>query len=677
MIFPQIYPINEQHYSIFSFRHERECPYTPYYTAVTIIHMRILILLITILFLGLLAWDVYPGLRGGGGWQWAYELPVTWDGVWILAVLLAMYILSIGIFRRIKAGVIPTIIWTIIITTILGVAVVGVRGDAGFLLFTRTVSPVQTGASTIAVDFMARAGSPYILQHWTTVMREALPANIIHFTTSPPGQALIHLAVADITQSFTDLSMLLRPYQCSNHTIMRYTAGEINAVGIIGMLMPLWMAFGAIPFFGVANMLLNDRKIALRLLQWYPLIPTMLLFLPTWNSLYPPLCLLAFWGLFHAVKADGWRLALWGIFAGLVMSFTTFLNFAVLPIILFFGCFTLGYAVIIQHQFWRAVTLGGWFALGLSVIWVIFWRVSGLTPLDIFAVTLDAHKDLVQRDYLQWLILHPYDTFIFIGLPIIGLFFWAIWHMLVKNRSGWTIHHVLITSLFITVMMVNLSGIVQGENARILSFYAPFVLLAGGVMHIDQKRTWDLPLIGAQSLSVLIMASVLSVVPLDLNPQPTAPRTDFYSMTDLNWSPINAQFSSMQYRGNFTLVGHRFIPDPSQNNITIEFQWRGGDQIERPYQFEITAYAENDVDGRIISEPFRWYAQFEQYLPTCWKNGETVLDIQVIPLPQVNDRVVWRLELRAIDERTGDVMRVTHADGTMSDSVVLAPVPYP
>ncbi|PJF26562.1 MAG: hypothetical protein CUN52_15665, partial [Phototrophicales bacterium] len=119
-------------------------------------------------------------------------------------------------------------------------------------------------------------------------------------------------------------------------------------------------------------------------------------------------------------------------------------------------------------------------------------------------------KDLVQRDYVQWLILHPYDTFIFIGLPIIGLFFWAIWHMLVKNRSTWTIHHVLIASLFITVMMVNLSGIVQGENARILSFYAPFFLLAGGVMHIDQKRTWDLPLIGAQSLSVLIMASVLS-----------------------------------------------------------------------------------------------------------------------------------------------------------------------
>lgn len=639
--------------------------------------MRIFILLITIIFLGALAWDVYPGLRGGGGWQWTYELPLTWDGVWILAVVLAVYILTVGVFRRIKAGAVPTIVWTIIITTILGIATVGVRGDAGFLLFTRTVSPVQTGASTIAVDFMARAGSPYILQNWTTVMREALPANIIHFTTSPPGQALIHVAVADLTQSFTDLSMILRPYQCSNHTIMRYTTGEINAVGIVGMLMPLWMALGAIPFFGMAKMLFDDRKIALRLLQWYPLIPTMLLFLPTWNSIYPPLCLLAFWGLLHALKADGWRSAVWAIGAGLVMSFTTFLNFAVLPIILFFGWFTLGYALIIGRKFWRAVSIGAWFGVGLSVIWVLFWGVSRLTPLDIFAVTLDAHKDLVQRDYFQWLILHPYDTLIFIGLPIVGLSFWAIARLIRQNRATWTAHHILIVSLVITLIMVNLSGIVQGENARILSFYAPFFILAGGLMLIDQKRTWDLPLIGAQSLTVLIMASVLSVVPLDLNPTPTAPRTDFYTMKGINWSPINAQFSSETYRGNFTLVGHRFIPDPSQNNITIEFEWRGGEQIERPYQFEIIAYAENDVDGEIVSEPFRWYAQFENYLPTCWKNGETVLDINVIPLPEVTENVVWRLELRAIDDRTGDVMQVIDENGQVSDRIVLAPVPYP
>ncbi|MCL4256499.1 MAG: hypothetical protein KJ043_22270, partial [Anaerolineae bacterium] len=87
--------------------------------------------------------------------------------------------------------------------------------------------------------------------------------------------------------------------------------------------------------------------------------------------------------------------------------------------------------------------------------------------------------------------------------------------------------------------------------------------------------------------------------------------------------------------------------------------------------------AENDADGEIVSQPFRWYAQFENYLPTCWKNGETVLDINVIPLPKVTENVVWRLELRAIDERTGDVMRVVDENGQVSDRIVLAPVPYP
>jgi len=639
--------------------------------------MRIIILLITIIFLGALAWDVYPPLRGGGGWQWAYELPLTWDGVWILALILAGYLLSVGIFRRMKIGIFATIFWTILATSILGVAVVGVRGDAGFLLFTRTVSPVQTGASTIAVDFMARDGVSNTLRNWTEVMRQALPANIIHFTTSPPAQALLHVGVANLTHSWTDLSMTLRPYQCSNQTIMRYTTGEINAVGIIGMLMPLWMALGAIPFYGVAKMLTSDQKLALRLLQWYPLIPTMLLFLPTWNSIYPPLCLFAFWGLLYALKSNGIQSIVGAILAGLVMSFTTFLNFAVLPIILFFGLFTLSYCLFISRKFLRAVWIGLWFGLGLSAVWIGFFIITGLTPFDIFAVTFDAHKDLVQRNYWEWLILHPYDTLIFVGLPIVGLFFWAIAKIIRDRKNGFSAHTIMALSMLITLVLVNISGIVQGENARILSFYAPFLLLAGGIIFIPKKRTWDMPLLGAQSLTVLIMASVLAVVPLDLNPMPTAPRTDFYTMTGMDWLPVNAQFSSDVYRGNFMLVGHRFIADPTQKNITLETQWQGGAQIERPYLFEIIAYAENEVDGKIITAPFRWYAQFENYLPTCWKSGETVLDINIIPLPEVSAPVIWHLELRAIDERTGDVMRVMLEDGTESDRVVLAPVRYP
>ena len=39
---------------------------------------------------------------------------------------------------------------------------------------------------------------------------------------------------------------------------------------------------------------------------------------------------------------------------------------------------------------------------------------------------------------------------------------------------------LLAFSMLLTLVIVNLMGIVQGENARILSFYAPFLLLAAG-----------------------------------------------------------------------------------------------------------------------------------------------------------------------------------------------------
>jgi len=112
--------------------------------------MRKLILLITLIFLALLASDLYPGLRGGSGWRWPYLLPDNWTGALVLGILLIVYLVGVFLLRRWQART-----WAFISAAVLGVAVVGVHGDAGFLLFTRTVSPVQTGASALAVRVMA------------------------------------------------------------------------------------------------------------------------------------------------------------------------------------------------------------------------------------------------------------------------------------------------------------------------------------------------------------------------------------------------------------------------------------------------------------------------------------------------------------------------------------------
>jgi hypothetical protein len=644
--------------------------------------MRKYILGFTLIFLALLAADIYPGLRGGAGWQWPYELPESWMPVILLAATLAVYIAGVVALRRWAARVWSVLIWAVMGAAVIGVSVVSVRGDPAFLLFTRTVSPVQTGASTIAVNYFAAEGTIATLRRWPEVMRESLDSNLIHFTTSPPGQPLIHHAAARVFDRLPEsvnqpLSMALRPFQCSDVNVMAYTRGELLSVGFVGMLMPLWAALAAVPVYFSARMLTGDRDSALRAVSWWPLIPAVLLFLPTWNTLYSLLCVTAFTLLLGGLRRRGVGFGGLCFAAGAVMSAATFLNFAVLPALLLLGLFTLGFWYFVLKRsggFGWPLAAGVWFALGLSVFWLVLWLVSGHTPLDILAVTFDQHGQLVERDYVPWLLLHPYDVLMFAGWPLTALFAWGCWRAI--KRGERTAGDVLALSMLVTLLVVNLSGVVQGENARILSFYAPFLLL-GGVYLFSRSSRWDLPLLAAQAVTVLVMAAVLPVIPLDLNPQPGAPRTDVATLDMLDPLPVDATFTSENYAGAFRLEAQRFVADIGAQVITLETIWQGVGQVERPYSFEVIARAENDIDGEIVTAPFRWYAQNGNYLPTCWRPDDRVHDVVLIPLPVVSAPVVWSLELRAIDERTGDALRVTLDDGTISDYARLGPVNYP
>jgi hypothetical protein len=548
---------------------------------------------------------------------------------------------------------------------------------------------VPTGASTIAVDFFAAESVHTTLENWTDVMRAAKDANLIHFTTSPPGQALIHYYAAQIFDAIPfvskPVSMALRPYQCTDPRIMSYKRGELMSVGFVGMLMPLWAALMVIPVYFSARTLFGDSDVALRIAQWGALIPAILLFLPTWNSMYPLLCITAFSLLLAGFEQRrGRSFAGRLIAAGAVMSAATFLNFAVLPILLLFGLFTLGYWYVIEKRAgglrW-AIGAGVWFGVGLMSVWFVFWLASGLTPLDILRVSFDEHSELVNNPYLPWLILNPYDTLMFLGWSLAATFIWGVWiavRMAIGAGRSSSLERIDILAFasVVTLLAVDFSAVAHGETARILSFFAPFLLLIGGRLFV-RSRQWDFPLLATQAVTVLAMAAVLPSLALDLNPQPQGPRTDVISLDIGDQRPVNATFTSDDYAGKFELVSHRFVADLSQQAITLETTWRGIERVERPYRFEAIARAENSVDGEIVSEPLIWNAQNGNYLPTCWREGDVIRDVVVLRLPLISAGVVWTITVRAIDERTGDMMRVTAADGAVSDGAILDPVNYP
>lgn len=635
--------------------------------------MRGLVVTLSAAFALIFAFDLYPGLRGGGGWRWTYQPPENLLALAALVGVLAIYIGGVVALRR--RGVALRLAWGVLAGLLIAYSAVGVRGDAHELLLIRTLSPVQTGASTVAVRYMAENGVGATLERWPDVMRSAGQRNIIHFTTSPPGQPLIHHALAEIAGDgalVRRAGYALRAYQCSNVGVMAYDDGQLLSAALVGWTMPLWAALMIVPVYFAARRLFDDTEAALRAAAWSPLIPSIILFAPVWNTLYPALMALCVALLLAGLPLrDGEDLRpLWLVLAGVVMSGATMLNFAVLPALMIFGLLTLG---VVGLR--RGMIAGAFFGVGLLACWILLGIAANVTPLDIWAVTAEKHSELVAgRDYLTWLILHPYDTLLFTGWPLVALLVWRVMRLRWTTRAP---SDALVVALVVTFIALNLSGMVQGENGRILSFYAPFIILAAGGVLADKPAKWGVPLLVAQAGLLVVMAGVLAVVPQDLDSPPREPRGDVARLDGFDLHPTSARFEADGERGHATLEAHRFVADVGEQVITLETVWRGGQRTAQLYWIEISAYAENEIDGEIIVPPQRWTAQNGHYPPTCWRDGQTIIDTQALHMPTISAPVVWTLELRLVNPATGAVMAVTLPDGTTADHVRLQPVNYP
>lgn len=624
-----------------------------------------------------IAFDLYPGLRGGAGWQWSYVPAAELGGVLLLAVVLAVYVMGASLLDR-RGGGWALAWWAVLGGAAVGFAVTATQGDVGFTLFSRTVSPVQTGASALATRIMTPQGTLETLQRWPAVMQEALDANLIHFTTSPPGQPLFHQFLAGVFDSpllsgvTGPLSLPLRLYQCADVQVMNASAGEIVSAGV-GIGFPLLAALLALAVYALAHDLTGDRRTAGRAAAWSALIPALGMFAPTWNTLYPVLCVLSFWLLGRGLMRQ--RLG-WVLSAGVVLSLTTFLNFSVLPLLLLMGLYTLAYTLWVRPtaEGLRAlvwpVTVGVVFGVGLLSVWVIFTLMTGVSPVDILRETFTTHKDLVVREYAPWLILHVWDVLLFTGLPAALLAIWGVVRALRRRQADAL--DALTLCMAATVMAVNLAGIVQGENARILLFYMPFLVLMGASVYREAGVRGHLALLSVQAVVLAAMASVLYVVPLDMNPPALVPRSDIGGLTDVPWNTMDVDYHSADYAGEVRLAAVRHVSDPAQQAITFEFLWQGGIPTERPYHFELVARAQDPEVGEVVAQLPAWTAQGGQYPPTCWRAGQTVNDVVVLNVPAVSAPVVWSVALRVVDERTGDVLR--HAGG---DTLILPPVQYP
>lgn len=637
--------------------------------------MRRGILIFTAAFLLLLALNIIPEMRGGWGWRWPYGLPDSVLRLLPLAVALIVYLGGVLWTRRAER---LRVVWAILGAVVLSIAAMAVRGDPLYLAFTRTVSPVYSGASTVAVHHMDDVDTA--LKNWPSIMADLAESSNIHMALSPPGKALVHRWLADGFEAVDPLarpiSDALRPMQCSALPVMAYTRGEMAAT-LFGLLMPLWSALTILPLYAV-GVQMADRDSAARMVQWWPLVPSTLFFAISWNSVYPLLVTSAFALLVTALKRNRMSFA---FASGLLMSVATFMNFSVVPALMLMGWVALGNGYLVDRGARRdlrwlrkPVTVGLWYGLGLLVTWALFWIVSRHTPLTILQTAFDQHLS-IERDYVIWLVLHVYDLILFAGWPLVLLALVLAWRVFRKHNSL-DLTALAVIAALLTMLIVTLSDTARGETARVWLFFVPFLLLA--VMRFGRDSSgWDMPLMVGQAATVLVILAVIPQMATFLDDPPDAPREDIGTLDGFEVITGLATFDGGDYGGAFALDGYRVVPDPAAQAMTFELFWRGVQPTERPYEFEMIARAENPTDGEIVSEPHRWYAQNGAYLPTCWREGDSIRDIVVLRLPPVSEPVIWDVTIRAVDDRLDAQMAITLSDGTRSDALALDPVRYP
>jgi len=602
--------------------------------------------LITLVFGIVLAADWLPQLRGDipsllskTGWVWPYGNP-RWN--WLIPCLIGVGIYLVGAriaLHRPENGRYPVrlILWAYLGAALLPLLLMTLDGDPLFILFTRAASPLTGGYQYAAI---MSTDSNRDLRRWPDFTEDYLAQ--VHIQPSgvaldPPGIFALYQANQTILEQTPPVANALdgwvRPQQCQNLYMMTWSSAEMSSAWL-QMFMPLWASLVVAPLYKLGKLLFNEKQARMAVILW-PLVPGVSIFAPRFNTFYPLITLVMLLLLWEGMKRNQVAKIVLG---GFVLSVGMFFNLSLVPLGLLAGLLIIGFRL---HNWERLTADLVFFGGGCVSAWIVFWALSGIAPDTLIRHSMSAHSKL-DRPYVPWMVVHTYDMFLFVGLPLAFLAIWRITQLRRANKNG----DLLAGAAFLTLVILVLSGTARGETGRVWLFFAPiWVLLAADFLITRKSYERFLTLI-IQAGILLIMAAFLRATFTSLTVPPTPP-----TATPAMF-PMDSHFQ--QGSDQVTLTG-----------VSIETAF---DQI--------TLMVVLPPDGSSY-DSLNWNPLGWNYPPSCWKSGQVFDDIVQIPLGDPPISGGWLFSLSIHDMYTGEPMQVTNPDGQVSNQVGIGPVNTP
>ncbi len=627
----------------------------------------------------LLVLNLVPILRGDFGWRWPYQLPQDWTRLLPLVLGLAVYVAGAWWLRRRQTAAL--ILWTVLGGVGLALAGFFVRDEPLFALYSGTVDPGTTGWHYVAAHINDLTVT---LREWTTVMRRA-EAYSAHVHLSPPGWVLLYYALNRLLDHAPLVAQVLgqplRAAQCQNYHLIGYSNAQF-ASAWAGMLMPLWGALTVIPLYALARRVFGASAARWSII-WWPIVPAMLMFSPTPNTFYPFVAVLIVALLASGLEHD----SIWPFLAaGGLLSLVTFLNLSVLPLIGLLGLFLVGASLArsqlplqaIRRLNWRwLVKMGFVMGIGAASIWLIFNLISGVSFLDILQAMANGHLAL-DRPYAPWLVLHLNDFFMFTGWPLVLVAIFGVWYALrrIRQRAPLSAAEAFIGATAITVLLVDVSGIMRGETGRVLLFLSPFVVaiaaytLTNVMDNLTSRDGWLLT--ATQCVMVVAIMAAIPNQPALTRP-PTTPTA---SVPPTAPQPVRAMFGGVLQLDAF--AGQVELPPTAdgqpQPTLNLWLDWNSTGQVDVPYYLSFIPVA---PDGRAAPQADLQQPFGQEYPTTCWQPSSGPIRQQAA-VPLFNSQPgEWWVSLALVDGNTGRKLAVTLPDGSSSDQVGLGPFRLP
>lgn len=577
------------------------------------------------------AFDLTPWVRGGFGWRWEYD-PVA-QPIVTYALLVLLYVaLAWAILRRAHSGR-----WAVslafIASAVLAFAAVWLRdGDAIYTLFARTFSPVATAHhwGSAQVDW---SGGEW--RDWTSVMARVGS----HVGTSPPGLPMIYALAADVSQRTGLDTTLARPLiirLCMDYRIYDLTLAEV-ASGWLGVLSPVWAALTVFPIYALAKRVGSRPEIAV---LWWPLVPGLAGFAGSVSTLFPLFTVLM------VLPLAGGLTVRRAMIAGLVFGVATFTNFALLPLAGLAGYFVLVRWLLMSPRPSLAypIRIGAAFALAALAIWVVWFALTGETPLDLLRQSFDTHLEL-ERPYAFWVWFHVWDWMVWSGVGLVAAAVAAsrtYW----RSRIAQPEQASLAAALFLTLMTLTLSGITRGESGRIWLFLSPVLPVLIARRDMGWHAGW-LPLAFAQA--ALTIALVFAVDAFNAPDVPPQPPLQSISADQ----PALAAFAAPD-GGRFHVISAQLA-----DTGTLELTIRGETPTLAPVWFGLIGV---DADGQQYpAEPQQPVYMGERLPSACWQEATEARISLNLPYIPTGD---FYVSLSAYGYRAGDPpLAVQSADG--------------